>query len=258
MSLITLTSVIVAVLAYRASMLTKGGMVFTVFTGMLVGAAFGFFGLLLLGVFFVSSSLASKYRHREKRRAEEIVEKAGARDQWQVLANGGVAWALSVAMIIAPSPVWLYGFTASLAAAASDTWASELGVLAKRNPRSVLTFRRVEPGTSGAVSWYGTAMSFTGSLLITFVSFLFVEMNGAVFLVVLVSGLIGSMVDTLLGATLQRKFRCVVCGKGTEKTVHHGKATQYVSGIRWLGNDAVNFLSNAFATLFCLLVVHFG
>ena len=57
-----------------------------------------------------------------------------------------------------------------------------------------------------------------------------------------VSGLAGSLFDSLLGATVQAIYRCPACGVETERTVHRcGNATRHVRGWAWLDNDWVNF-----------------
>lgn len=251
---IFIVTCIVAFIGYRLHSLTWSGALLTVVTGTAIGYGFGWFGLYLLGVFFSTSSLASKYRSRDKREVDEIVEKTGARDAVQVLANGGIGILCALGYVLTSDLVWQYMYIASVAAATSDTWGSEFGVLAKSKPRFMFTFREVEPGTSGAVSTFGTVMSLLGAGLIVLASTPFLEWDISVFVVLWVVGLSGSLIDTLLGATVQRKYRCVICGKMTEKRVHHGAETEYVSGWRFLGNDAVNFLSILSAAFVCFFV----
>nr|WP_251025529.1 DUF92 domain-containing protein [Exiguobacterium sp. s195] len=244
----------VAYLGYRLRSLTRSGALLTVVTGTVIGFSFGWFGLYLLGVFFSTSSLASKYRSHDKKGVDEIVEKTGARDAMQVLANGGIGILCALGYQLTNDPVYLYMYVVSIAAATSDTWGSEFGVLSKLKPRFMFTFKRVEPGTSGAVSTFGTVMSMFGALLIVISSLVFIDLSITLLLLLWVIGLTGSMIDTLLGATVQRTFRCTVCGKLTEQKIHHDVPTSYVSGWRFLGNDAVNFLSVCGATLICFFV----
>ncbi|MFN4213609.1 DUF92 domain-containing protein [Exiguobacterium sp.] len=251
---IFLVTCIVAYAGYRLRSLTLSGAVLTVVTGTVIGYGFGWFGLYLLGVFFSTSSLASKYRARDKAPVDDIVEKSGPRDFVQVLANGGIGMLTAVGMVVTSNEAWLYAYIVSIAAATSDTWGSEFGVLAKRKPRSIMTLRPVEPGTSGGVSLFGTVMSIVGAATIVVATYPFLGLEWTTALVLIAIGLSGSVVDTLLGATVQRKYRCRVCGKLTEKRVHHDEATAYVSGWRFLGNDAVNFLAIAAAAVICFLV----
>ncbi|WP_138859252.1 MULTISPECIES: DUF92 domain-containing protein [Exiguobacterium] len=252
---IFLVTCLVAFAGYRLRSLTRSGAVLTVVTGTVIGYGFGWFGLYLLGVFFSTSSLASKYRSRDKEPVDEIVEKSGPRDFVQVLANGGIGMATALGMLLTPNDAWLFAYIASIAAATSDTWGSEFGVLAKQKPRSILTFREVEPGTSGGVSPFGTFMSVAGATVIIVASLPFIDMSLRFAGLLIALGLTGSVVDTLLGATVQRKFRCRVCGKLTEKKVHHHEPTTYVSSWRFLGNDAVNFLAIASAAAISFLLL---
>ena len=66
----------------------------------------------------------------------------------------------------------------------------------------------------------------------------------------LASGLAGSLVDSLLGASVQAIYFCPACAKETEKTTHGcGTPTQHRRGWRWLNNDAVNFVSSLIGAL---------
>ena len=212
-------------------------------TGLLVWAGFGLKGLILMGVFFLTSSLLSRYKSKVKEQLGEIHEKGSARDWAQVAANGGTAAFAGVSNFISPDPVWLLVLAISLASANADTWASELGVLSKQHPLSIKSFKRVPRGTSGAISGFGTAASAAGSLLIALTAFSLFGGNPVWVLFVFLFGLAGSLVDTLLGAYLQAEFKCVRCNVLTEKISHCSMSTKQVSGFSRMNNDAVNFIS---------------
>jgi uncharacterized membrane protein len=72
----------------------------------------------------------------------------------------------------------------------------------------------------------------------------------------LVAGVGGSLVDSLLGATIQERRRCDVCNEATERPVHLcGSTTRRMGGIAGLNNDAVNLLST-FAGLLLGVIVY--
>jgi uncharacterized protein (TIGR00297 family) len=146
--------------------LSWNGMVGAVVVGTLVFAFGGWIWGLLLVAFFVSSSLLSAYRTEDKRSVSQQFAKGGARDVWQVLANGGVGAGLAVTYWLSAS-LWPWGaFVGTMAAVTGDTWATELGVLSKRKPRLITTWRLVEAGTSGGVSLLGSAAVLVGSTAI--------------------------------------------------------------------------------------------
>jgi len=51
-------------------------------------------------------------------------------------------------------------------------------------------------------------------------------------------------VDSFLGSVCQVKYRCPVCHRLTEKKTHCEIGTEFASGLRFLDNNAVNFLSS--------------
>src|SRR5688500_9766525 len=242
---------IVGYLGYRVGALTLSGAVATCVVG---GVVFGFGGpgaAALLILFFVSSSALSFYKRSDarKRGASEQFEKGGKRDAGQVLANGGVAASTAVLGALIPnvsvSGFMLGAFCGALATATADTWATEIGVLSGRKPRLITNLRQVEPGASGAISPLGTAASLAGALIIAVAAMLFamspnigwlrwsldgmnmldalqnsefgaLPLLGAAF----IGGTAGSLLDSLLGATIQASYRCPWCDKPTERRVH--------------------------------------
>jgi uncharacterized protein (TIGR00297 family) len=208
-------------------------------------------------VFFVSSSALSFYHAREKQNLAEKFAKGHRRDLGQALANGGLAAFLAVLSQLWPHPLWFVACAGALAAVNADTWATELGVLSVSAPRLITTGERVEVGASGGVTWLGTGASLAGALLIGLVSGLwgFAQDRGwagagALMLSATAGGLVGSLVDSLLGATVQAIYWCEACEKETERAVHRcGTETRMLRGYRWLGNDLVNFIASAVGAL---------
>jgi uncharacterized protein (TIGR00297 family) len=219
-------------------------------------AAAGWKWLALLLVFYISSTLLSRYRRESKRlRSRDIVEKSGDRDMWQVAANGGVFAALALASVFHPAPGWYVAAVGALAASTADTWSTEIGMLARQTPRSIVSFRRVPPGTSGGVTFAGLIGGVAGALLIGIAALSFGGPTMA-FCAALAGGVGGSLIDSILGATIQSRRWCATCNVHTEQHVHVcGTETQAAGGIAWLGNDLVNLFcsfSGALLGYFCL------
>ena len=206
------------------------------------------------GIFFCSSSLWSKMESSNKRKSEELLVKGSQRDWQQVMANGGLAAMASALYYYTGAPIWLLGACICIAAANSDTWASEVGSMSKRRPISIKTFRRVDRGTSGAVSLLGTCAAVMGSLLIALASYLIFELRIAEFYFILLLGFTGNLIDTLLGAFVQAGYQCPNCGLKTEKTIHCGQNTYLITGYPFFNNDTVNFLSGFFTLIMGILI----
>jgi uncharacterized protein (TIGR00297 family) len=254
----------IGLLAYRRGSLARSGVVGAIITGT---ATFGFGGWvrgLALIAFFASSSALSHYKERQKGGLAEKFAKGSRRDLAQTLANGGLAALLAtIAGLLGNAspvyPIFALAFYGALATVNADTWATELGVLAKGAPRLITNGTRVPVGTSGGVTGAGFLAALAGATFIGLAGFVLVELasratTGAwlagewvLIPVAAISGLAGATFDSLLGATVQAVYRCDACGVETERKIHRcGAATQRVRGWAWLDNDWVNFIASAF------------
>ena len=242
-----------ALLAWRARSLSRSGAAAATVVGAIaVGAGWGW-GALLVLYFALSSALSRVGAAAKARRTGDVVEKGGARDAMQVLANGLPFTLAAVGAMVAPDPRWALAGAGGLAASAADTWATEVGTLVGGTPRSVRGWRPVHPGTSGAVSLAGSLAAVAGALAIALVARL-LGWPAAVLPAAVAGGVAGAWVDTLLGATVQARRHCARCGRLTERNVHGcGAETRPAGGLPWLDNDLVNLLASALGAAVALL-----
>ena len=236
-------SILMGYLGYQRRALTRSGWLGAVITGT---AIFGFGGLapgLLLIAFFVSSSLLTLYKESAKAEVAESFAKGGPRDLGQALANGGVASVVAVLYGLAGEPPWLFAaFVGAIAEANADTWATELGVLSPQQPRLITSGRVVAPGASGGVTWLGTSAALGGAGLIGGLAALFYG-DWRLLTLAAIAGLLGSLLDSLLGATIQGIYFSERRGKETERPIDRdGTPNLHVRGWTWMNNDVVNFL----------------
>ena len=192
-------SVVVAAGAARLHLLTRDGAAAAVLIG---GLTFGFGGwrhAALLATFFISSSVLTRWKRERKGEPAYRTARTAA----QVFANGGVAAALAVAGSQSQSGVVAAAFTAALAAATADTWATEVGLLSSAPPRMITTWRAVAPGVSGGVTWLGTGAAIAGAALIAGGAWLL----GVPGWIPWVTGVGAMLLDSLLGATVEGRLR---------------------------------------------------
>lgn len=244
-----------AITGYLLKSLSISGAIAAFLTGLTVYSGFGINGLILLGVFFASSSLWSKYKSSAKKALDEKLAKGARRDWRQVAANGGTAAIFSIFNDFHYDVIWVIGFTVSMASSNSDTWASEIGSVSKRKPIYIRTFKRVDRGTSGAISLLGTTASLFGSLLIALVSALLFNLNTAQLIIIFLFGFMGNIIDTLFGAYYQQAYICKICGIETEKKCHCRESTTRIKGLSFVDNDMVNFLSGLIAAVLAMVVI---
>ncbi len=242
---------IVAGAAYAKKSLTLSGCLAAVLMGTIYYGAGNLFWFGTLLLFFITSTLLSKYRKERKQELEKSYAKTGNRDAGQVFANGGMGMLLCLGYWIFPHPAWIYAFIGVMATVTSDTWATELGSLSRKPPRSVVSWKVLTPGASGGVSLLGTTAAAIGGALIGAGAFIFswiADFETLGFLswtcVGLVGGLAGAFADSYLGATVQLMYRCTECGREVEVSEHCGHKTVRARGWTWMSNDLVNVLSS--------------
>lgn len=235
-----LVAAAIALAAWRAGSLSRSGALAAIVVGTAAVTAGWSWGALLI-TYFLSSALLTRVGAATKaQRSGSIVEKGGARDATQVLANGGVFAIAATFQILYPSELWLAAGAGALAASAADSWGTELGMLANAPPRMITTWRVVPTGTSGGVSTLGIAATAAGALLIATAAWL-LHTTPATAFAALIGGFAGALLDSFGGALWQSRRRCPKCGCATERLLHDcGTRTELAGGLGWLDNDGIN------------------
>ncbi len=248
-------SVIVATIGFVCRALTGWGAISAVLVGTAViwGVSWG--GALLLGAFFASSSALSVFAG-----AQLLGEKSGRRDAMQVFANGGFAALAALYALWGNELVVFTVVAGSLAAATSDTWATEIGSLSNQRPRFIVSRTPTIVGESGGVTKLGLFAAVAGAVFIGLIASICAVLQyqtasfAAVLVVVSIAGLTGSVVDSLAGEFLQSKRWCPACQEVSESTSHHcGCSTVRWSGSVWIDNDMVNAFCTGSAAGFSLV-----
>lgn len=230
-------NVALAVLALAARGVGLSGAIAGIVLGAGVYAGTTWRGFILLLVFFVLGTAATKLGYERKRARGIAQERGGRRGASNALANVGAAFALSLMAALAPDPnmrlLFIMGVAGAFATALSDTAASEIGKLWGRTTVLITTFRRVPPGTEGAVSLEGTAAGLLGSVVIAMAAAPLLDHGlgrgaplAAALLIVAAAGFAGMLLESLLGALLD--------------------------SVKAADNDFVNFLNTVFGALLAM------
>jgi uncharacterized protein (TIGR00297 family) len=235
---------VVALVAGRLRLLKPSGAWSAFVLGAIVFGLGGIAWSIPLLTFFLLSSLLSKLGskrvHGYRVQLEEVFEKGSTRDAGQVWANGGVAGAIVLLHTFWPQPILFMAYLGALAAAAADTWGTEIGVMYRGRVISIRSFRSVAAGTSGGISLPGTAGAMCGALSIALSVTKPTEWLTLV--IVMLSGVAGMLVDSLVGSVWQASYRCVDCNASTERSLHCGRDATLVAGYKWINNDVVNVI----------------
>ena len=234
---------------------------------------------IILGCFFISSSLLSHYKKDFKLEVQNQFEKGSTRDARQVLANsmgviffgiGNVLINKGIELTLVFNP-WGIAIFTYLAAMTADTWGTEIGILSKDKVRSIINLKKQLPaGTSGGISIFGTLAAGIGSIFIALCSIIGIIFSLIItnvslnrdlliiaFILIACGGFLGMFIDSIIGATLQTMYYCPTCKKEVESKIHstcNGTQTIYIRGIKWLHNDAVNLLAGFIVSISVFIV----
>jgi uncharacterized protein (TIGR00297 family) len=177
---------------------------------------------------FLLTWVTTRLGNRRKRQLG-TAEAGSGRSASQVAANVGIAAAAALAGLVSRHPAaWLVASAAALAEAAADTTSSEVGQAVSDSAYLITDFRPVPVGMNGGISVAGTLSGIAAAVAVSAVCGATRMMAGHWLLPVAAAGTLGMFVDSLLGATLERR------------------------GL--LNNDAVNLLSTFVAALFILFL----
>ncbi len=162
-------------------------------------------------IFAIGSFIATRAWFSRKRELAAQEGRAGERGVSNVVYAGliGVAIAIASAANVNFNIAgfnFFELFAISFAVTNSDTFASEIGAIDSKT-RLITTLKRVAPGTNGGISLTGTVAAVLGAVIIG-ISFTYLAYDSfRLDHVILVSslGFMGNLVDSLLGATLERK-----------------------------------------------------
>jgi uncharacterized protein (TIGR00297 family) len=239
-----------AILAYKGKAIDALGALVGALISFVVFIAGGFAWLLIIIAFFAISSVLTRFRYDYKQSLGSAQDKGGIRSWPNTLANGLIAGVAALAEILTHQDVFIVAFLGSIAAAMSDTVATEVGLLSKSKPRLIVNLRKfVEPGTSGGVTLLGELACLTSALVITAIGTITGILSGgyrtlsAAALAVILGAIISTNFDSFLGGTVQGRNKCVICGVKTEALVHHDRPTVSVTGRRFVDNNAVNLIA---------------
>ena len=233
-AIIALAIALMAAIALWRRFLDIPGTAAAAALGFIVFYIGGVSGFVLLLYFFLSSSVITKLCRKG--------EGSRGRGYPSVVANGFPSSLALILYAVLKDPVFLLAFAASIAEAASDTWAGEIGQLSHDDPVSIATFTKVPKGISGGVTVLGLLASLAASLSVALLFWGTFGTDLWGLLLIAASGFLGALFDSLLGATLQVQYR-----RKDGSLTEDPKEGERARGVPFMDNDAVNLLSGLFA-----------
>ncbi|MBZ3935222.1 DUF92 domain-containing protein [Methanimicrococcus blatticola] len=214
-ALAALFSVVLAFLAYRYKIADVSALFSAAVLGIVIILFTNLWWFVLLVAFFILGGGFTKYKFKQKKAAGLAESKTGIRSYENVFSNS--IWALIIAVLygvlsLYPDWSWLsvpliFAYVGTIASATGDTMASEIGVTAKGPTFMITNLRKAKPGEDGGVSLLGEVACLTGSVIIGLMAFAFgmIDTLWLSLLVAVVGGFLGTNIDSVLGAVLQKR-----------------------------------------------------
>ena len=194
---------------YKTPIMTRNGWISAGALGTILWGCMGFFGWMSVVIYLILGSLVTKVGFQYKQNIG-IAEKRGGRrgpeNVWGSAATG-VIFAIMIKLNILNQSILEVAFAASFAAKLADTFGSEIGKRFGRNTFLITTLQKVKKGTEGGISLEGTFASLFGSCLMSY----FMLLLGIIstkdhFFIVLISGFIATLAESIIGARYQEKY----------------------------------------------------
>ncbi len=199
------------------------------FVCFLLFACIGPTAFAALGTLFLMTWISTRFGYRRKL-ALGLAEHREGRNSWQVLANLAVPALCSVLFSTTGNRTWVVAALGALAESATDTVASEIGQYHRQNARMITTWKRVPAGTDGGITLPGSLAGLAAGLVVVAVGTVGGMIPQSQIWIPATAGFGGMLIDSVLGATLQRRG--------------------------WINNQTVNFLATLAAAALGYVIVN--
>jgi uncharacterized protein (TIGR00297 family) len=191
-------------LGYRARTVSRSGAAAGALVGAIIYAGGGPGAWILLLVTFLAASVTSRMGLSRKEQLGIAEERGGRRGAGNAIANCGIAAVAAVTAVTTPyASASLVALVAALTAGGSDTVASEIGKAWGRSPCLGTPFRRVAPGTPGAMSVEGTAAGLAAATVLAAIGAALGLVPTSAILPIVAGATAGALIESALGATLE-------------------------------------------------------
>jgi uncharacterized protein (TIGR00297 family) len=171
-------------------------------------------------------------------------EKNQTRKLIQVIVNGFAGCVCILLYKITKDIAFLLAYYTSIFEVLADSIASDVGVLSKKQPRDICTWKKVPSGMSGGISTLGMSVSGAACICAGLAASFALSLSPVQTFIVIAVPYIGMLLDSVIGSRIQVKYICMCCGIQTEQQMHCGSKTRKVSGVHAVNNHIVNFICN--------------
>lgn len=183
-----------SIISFNKKSLDRDGILIANAVGITIFLFGGLLSFLLITIFFIVAEFSTTLARKQ----------IGVPHEQRTVGNiiGNSMAALLALFFLRPD---LVPYFAGISAALSDTVSSEIGLTSKKKPVLITTLEEVEPGTDGGITLRGLIAGLLAATLIAIAYYFFVKPQIISLIIIIVSGMIGTLTDSLLGAVFERK-----------------------------------------------------
>jgi uncharacterized protein (TIGR00297 family) len=185
---------------------------------------------LIMLTFLILGSMSTRYKYNYKASLGSAQGHGGRRGYYNVFANGLVATAAAILFGITQHPIFTAMFLGSVATAAADTVAGEVG-MTRSNPILITSRQPVPPGTNGGISFGGEVAGLAAALVVLGIAYGLSVSTLPMLAIGVTAGFLGTNIDSLIGATLENEG--------------------------WVGNAGTNLLATLFGGLVAAILFYY-
>ena len=258
-----IVSLLASVAAYWRRFLTFPAAMTAAILGVIILTSGGWaWASAAAGLFLITALLAER---QARVKTDEWSVTEVPRNLKQLIANGILLAVFAVLHRVGQgNSVVIVAYLGCAGAVAGDTWATSASQFTTSSPRLLTSGKQVPPGTPGAVTGIGIALTALAGLV---ASWLFLSVATVVdgetvsvaisitmSFAAIIGAVAGALFDSYLGAACQALY-ADADGRLTDHPVaEDGSSNSYIRGWRWLSNDLVNFSNSVAGALSALLV----
>ena len=197
-------------ISFKIPLMTKSGWISAGILGTILWGCLYWQGWMSVVIYLLSGSIVTKLGYKFKKE-QGIAEKRGGRrgpeNVWGSAATG-LFFAIMTKFTVANVVLFKVGFAASFSAKLADTFGSEIGKRFGKDTYLITSLKKVERGTEGGISIEGTLASILGSIFMAFIMLrLSIISTKYHFIVVIVSGFLATLSESIIGAKFQNKYK---------------------------------------------------
>lgn len=199
-------NLVFALLALAMRMVNRSGAAVGFLLGVAVYLGYGYKSFLVLLTFFILGSTATRLGYAKKS-ARGIAEGRGGARSWREALANSLAGAFFAILIITThyEAAFLLALLAAFAEAAGDTVSSEAGQWLSDRAYLITTFQPVPAGENGGISLGGTAAGLAASAAVAALGYGLGLCGRGGAMLVLAAAFAGNLLDSVLGATIERR-----------------------------------------------------